>query len=113
MSPPPNTPPNASPTLDESQIRHIAKLACLKLAPDDVPRYAQQLSSILDYVAQLKTVNVTGVEPMSHPLPLRNAMRNDIPTPALSVDQVLANAPAKDGPYFTVPKVLDTALGGS
>ena len=102
-----------SKTLDEAQVLHIAKLACLKLEPADVARYAQQLTSILGYVDQLKTADITNVEPTSHPLPLLNTMRDDIPTPALTLEQVLANAPAKDGPYITVPKVLDTNLGGS
>jgi len=98
---------------DEATVRHIANLAQLKLAPEDVARYATQLSSILEYVAQLKTVDVSGVEPMAHPLPLQNAMREDEPTPALTLEQVLALAPAKDGPYITVPKVRDNGAGGA
>ena len=68
--------------------------------------------AILGYVAQLKSVDVTGVEPMAHPLPLKNVLREDVVRPSLSVEQVLANAPAKDGDYFAVPKVLDTGMGG-
>jgi aspartyl-tRNA(Asn)/glutamyl-tRNA(Gln) amidotransferase subunit C len=98
--------------IDETQVRHVAKLGRLKLSDADVARYATQLTAILDYVAQLKAVDVTGVEPMSHPLPLKNVTREDRVTESLPVDTVLANAPGKDGPYFTVPKVLDTALGG-
>lgn len=104
----------AEPTekLDEAQVRHVAKLGRLKLSDADVARYSTQLTAILGYVAQLKSVDVTGVEPMAHPLPLKNVLRDDVVTPALPVEAVLANAPAKDGPYFAVPKVLDTALGG-
>ena len=98
--------------LDEAQVRHVAKLGRLKLADADVARYATQLTAILGYVAQLKTVDVTGVEPMAHPLPLKNVLREDVVMPSLSLDAVLSNAPGKDGPYFTVPKVLDTAMGG-
>ncbi len=98
--------------LDEAQVRHVAKLARLKLSDADVGRYATQLTAILGYVAQLKSVNVEGVEPMSHPLPLKNVLREDKVEKALPTEAVLANAPAKEGPYFAVPKVLDTGMGG-
>jgi aspartyl-tRNA(Asn)/glutamyl-tRNA(Gln) amidotransferase subunit C len=114
---PSSTPPaasqaEASDKLDEAQVRHVAKLGRLKLADADVARYATQLTAILGYVAQLKSVDVTGVEPMAHPLPLKNVLREDEVRPGLSTEAVLANAPAKEGPYFAVPKVLDTAMGG-
>ena len=98
--------------LDETEVRKVAKLGRLKLADADVARYATQLTAILGYIAQLKSVDVTGVEPMSHPLPLKNVLREDQVTLALPLDAVLTNAPGRDGPYFTVPKVLDTGLGG-
>src|SRR5271154_3860446 len=101
--------------LDAAQVRHVAKLARLKLADADIARYSTQLTAILGYVAQLKSVDVTGpppVEPMAHPLPLKNVLREDVVKPSLTTEQVLANAPAKDGPYFAVPKVLDTGMGG-
>jgi aspartyl-tRNA(Asn)/glutamyl-tRNA(Gln) amidotransferase subunit C len=98
--------------LDESQVRHVARLGRLKLKDEDVSRYATQLTAILGYVAQLKSVDVTGVEPMAHPLPLKNVLREDVVKNSLPTETVLANAPAKDGPYFAVPKVLDTGMGG-
>ena len=98
--------------LDEGEVRKVAKLGRLKLKDADVARYATQLTAILGYVAQLKSVDVTGVEPMAHPLPLKNVLREDVVTPGLPVEAVLANAPVRDGEFFAVPKVLDTALGG-
>ncbi|HEY4329595.1 MAG TPA: Asp-tRNA(Asn)/Glu-tRNA(Gln) amidotransferase subunit GatC [Phycisphaerae bacterium] len=98
--------------LDESQVRKVANLARLKLADSDVARYATQLTGILGYVAQLKSVDVSGIEPMAHPLPLKNVLREDEVTPSLPVEVALANAPGKDGSFFTVPKVLDTGMGG-
>src|SRR4051794_38381736 len=103
---------DASDKLDAAEVQKVAKLGRLKLAEADVARYATQLTAILGYVAQLKEVDVTGVEPMAHPLPLKNVLREDVVTPSLPVEAVLANAPAKDGPYFAVPKVLDTGMGG-
>ncbi len=98
--------------LDDEQVRHVAKLARLKLSDADVHRYAEQLTGVLGYVAQLKEVNVAGVEPMAHPLPLKNVLRGDVVKPGLTTEQVLANAPSRDGAFFTVPKVLDNGLGG-
>jgi aspartyl-tRNA(Asn)/glutamyl-tRNA(Gln) amidotransferase subunit C len=98
--------------IDEAQVRHVAKLGRLKLADADVARYATQLTAILGYVAQLKSVDVTGAEPMAHPLPLKNVLREDVVKPSLPVEAVLANAPLKEGDFFAVPKVLDTAIGG-
>ncbi|HMD55155.1 MAG TPA: Asp-tRNA(Asn)/Glu-tRNA(Gln) amidotransferase subunit GatC [Phycisphaerae bacterium] len=97
-------------TLSQQQVEHVAKLSRLKLRTADVERYARQISSILDYVAQLQEVNVEGLVPMAHPLPLYSVMREDVVKPSLSVEQVLANAPGKEGPFFTVPKVLDTGI---
>ena len=90
----------------------VAKLGRLKISEADAARYATQLTAILGYVAQLKSVDVTGVEPMAHPLPLKNVLREDVVMPSLPVEKVLANAPAKDGEYCAVPKVLDTGMGG-
>jgi aspartyl-tRNA(Asn)/glutamyl-tRNA(Gln) amidotransferase subunit C len=98
--------------LDVEEVRKVAHLGRLKLSESDIQKYSTQLTAILGYVAQLKEVDVTGVEPMAHPLPLKNVLREDKVTPPLSVEQVLANAPAKDGPFFAVPKVLDTGMGG-
>jgi aspartyl-tRNA(Asn)/glutamyl-tRNA(Gln) amidotransferase subunit C len=108
----PTAAPDAADRIDEAQVRQVAFLGRLKLTPEDVARYSTQLTAILGYVAQLKSVDVTGVEPMAHPLPLKNVLREDVVGPSLTTEAVLSNAPAKDGPYFAVPKVLDTGMGG-
>ena len=102
----------ADQTIDPETVVKVAKLSRLKLPPEDVQKYSTQLTGILDYVAQLSQADTTGVEPMAHPLPLHNVLREDVVKPSLPLDAVLANAPGKDGPFFTVPKVLDTGLGG-
>ncbi len=98
-------------TLTQEQVLHVARLSRLKVGQNDLQRYSQQLSSILDYVGQLREVNVEGLEPMAHPLPLHSVLREDKVTPSLTVEQVLANAPGKAGDFFTVPKVLDNTGG--
>ena len=103
-------PVGAAQSIDENRVLQVAKLSRLKLTGEDVRRYAGQLSGILDYVNQLSEVNVDGVEPMAHPLPLHNVLREDVVEPSLPLAKVLDNAPGKDGAFFTVPKVLDTGM---
>ena len=92
--------------LTEGEVRHVAKLARLKLDDAQVHLYAQQLSDILAYVEKLKELNVEGVEPMAHAIDLTNRFRDDVPGKTLSTEEALMNAPAKDEPFFKVPKVI-------
>ena len=88
------------------QVRHVAKLARLAIPEDRLPRYASELDKILGYVDKLREVDVSGVEPTAHPLPLTNVLREDVIGPMFSTEQVLANAPDRDDPFFKVPKVI-------
>ena len=92
-------------TLDE--VRKVARLARLELAEADLVRMQQQLSAILDYVAQLQQLDTEGVEPLAHPLPVQNVFRPDEPAPSLTPDEALRNAPVRHGDYFGVPAVFD------
>ncbi len=104
--------PQESQLLDENQVRHVAKLARLDLANADVALLSQQISSILNYVRQIQEPSVEGLEPLAHPLSLENVLRDDVVRPSLPLESVLANAPSKDGSFFTVPQVLDASMGG-
>lgn len=86
--------------------KKVAKLARLALTDEQLAHYATQLQSILGYVEKIRQVDTAGVEPMAHAVPLHNVLREDVVGPALSVEQVLRNAPAADGPFFKVPKVI-------
>lgn len=88
------------------QVRHVAKLARLALNEQELQRIGGQLESILQYIAAIGKLDVANVTPMPHALPLHNVLREDIPGPTLTVEQVLQNAPQVDGPFFAVPKVL-------
>ena len=63
--------------LKKEEVKHIAKLARLGLSEKEIGRYQKELSSILGYVDKLKGLDVSGVEPTSHPLAIENAMRQD------------------------------------
>ena len=92
--------------ISPEQVRHVAKLARLALDEPQLDRFAGQLESILEYVAHIGEVDVADVEPMAHAVPLANVLRDDVVGPSLPLDQVLQNAPATDGPFFKVPKVI-------
>jgi aspartyl-tRNA(Asn)/glutamyl-tRNA(Gln) amidotransferase subunit C len=94
------------PTITPAQVAHVAKLARLALDEQELRRLGGQLEPILDYVAQITRADVSGVEPLAHAAILSNVLRPDDPGPTLPLDQVLRNAPATDGPFFKVPKIL-------
>ena len=95
--------------LTESQVRHVAKLARLNCSDEEIELFTRQLSTILDYVAQLEELDTTNVEPLAHCLPIHNVLRDDQPRPSLANDEALANAPHRDGEFFAVPKILGDA----
>jgi len=95
-------------SLTIDQVKKVATLARLELSDADLAKMADQLNNILKYVDQLAEVNTDGVEPMAHPLPVQNVFREDVPTPSLSVDAALQNAPLRLADFFGVPAVFDT-----
>jgi len=94
-------------TLEE--VRRIAQLARLRLDPDEERQFAVQLSAILDHVAELSKLDVTGVEPMTHALAAGEGapLREDRVAPSFTTDEALANAPAREGTCFKVPRIIE------
>ena len=90
-----------------SQVRRVAELARLDLAPGEEELLTGQLNAILEYMDQLGEVDTTGVEPTSHVLPLTNVMRDDVVHECLSTAEALANAPSADQGHFAVPKIIE------
>ncbi|MBI2346490.1 MAG: Asp-tRNA(Asn)/Glu-tRNA(Gln) amidotransferase subunit GatC [Deltaproteobacteria bacterium] len=87
-------------------IRYIAELARLHLAPEEAARYAEHAGRIVEYVAQLNRLATASVEPTAHAVEAAGFSREDLPRPSDAAAAILANAPARDGDLFTVPKVL-------
>ena len=94
-------------SLTVEQVRWVAHLARLQLSDADLETFTRQLSSIVDYVAQLQQVNTDGVEPLAHALPVHNVFRPDEPRPSLPVADALANAPDRNGNFYGVPAIFD------
>lgn len=95
--------------ITEQQVRHIAKLSRLNCTDDEICQFAGQLGAILEYIAQLDKLDTGDTEPLAHCLAIKNVFRADEPGVSLSNDEVLANAPQRDGEFFAVPKVLGDA----
>ena len=94
-------------TLDEAAVRHVATLARLDLTDEEIARFTDQLSPVLDYMEQLNELEVTDVPPTAHALEVRNVFREDTGCPSWGPQEALSNAPDRQGDFFRVPKVLD------
>jgi len=89
--------------ISRDEVLHVARLARLALTDDEVERLGSQLSAILEAVGKVAELDLSDVEPTSHPLELANVWAEDEPRPSLSHDDAFANAPDRDGNFFKVP----------
>ena len=89
--------------ISKDEVLHVARLARLELTDEEVARFQEQLSAILDAVSKVSELDLSDVPPTSHPLEIANAWAEDEPRPSLSHDDVFANAPDRDDDYFRVP----------
>ena len=89
--------------IDREQLRHVAHLARLELSDDELERLGAQLNDIIDAVSKVSELDLSDVPATSHPLDVVNVWADDEPRPCLTVDEVFANAPERDGNYFKVP----------
>ena len=89
--------------ISPEQLAHVARLARLDLRDDEADRLAGQLGDILAAVGKVAELDLADVPPTSHPLDVVNVWDADEPRPSLSVEDALANAPAREGAFFKVP----------
>ena len=89
--------------IEREQVLHVAKLSRLRLSDDEVSRLEGELSSILDHVDRLAEIDIEGVEPTSHVVPLENVLRDDVPRPSLDREVALSQAPDPHNGAFRVP----------
>ncbi|MBX9774917.1 MAG: Asp-tRNA(Asn)/Glu-tRNA(Gln) amidotransferase subunit GatC [Xanthobacteraceae bacterium] len=94
-------------SVDEKTVRRIAHLARVAVAEDDVAHLQSELNAILAFVEQLSEVDCQGVEPMTSVTPMAMKKREDKITDGGIAEDVLRNAPAREGSYFLVPKVVE------
>jgi aspartyl-tRNA(Asn)/glutamyl-tRNA(Gln) amidotransferase subunit C len=89
--------------ITREEVLHVAKLARLELTDDEVERLTEQLGAILEAVSKVSELDLSDVPPTSHPLELVNAWAPDELHDSLALDEVFANAPAREGDLFKVP----------
>ena len=95
-----------SDSISSDEVKHVAHLARLRLTSEELVTFTDQLRAVLDHAKDVEALELNDVEPMSHPLPIENTMRKDIPNPMLKPSDFLLQAPAVEGGRFLVPKIL-------
>ena len=96
----------ASEAVEKIDVAYVARLAQLALTDDELRAFQGQLEHIIEYVRDIRQIDVAGIEPMAHAVRIQNVFRKDEPRPGLDREAVLANAPVQDGEQFLVPKII-------
>lgn len=94
------------------EVVRTARLARLRLRPEEIAPLTGQLERVLDYAALLDEVDTEGIPPTAHALALHAPQRGDAPGTPLSAEAALANAPERAGECFAVPEALDAEQAG-
>ena len=92
---------------DKIDVRYVAHLARMHLSDEEIARLQPQLEQIVGYVQQLKELDVEGIEPTAHAIPMQNVFRADEVRPCLNHEAVMANAPQAREGQFIVPKIIE------
>jgi aspartyl-tRNA(Asn)/glutamyl-tRNA(Gln) amidotransferase subunit C len=93
--------------VDEATVRKIARLARIKVTDEEAKALEKELSGILDWVKQLDEVDTKGVVAMTRVVAMTLKTRPDVVSDGETADAILANAPAREGHFFVVPKVVE------
>jgi aspartyl-tRNA(Asn)/glutamyl-tRNA(Gln) amidotransferase subunit C len=94
------------PGLSRDDVAHVAHLARLGLTEDELARLEGQLNHILDQYAILAQLDTEAIPPTAQTIELENILRDDVARPSLPVEDVLANAPDREGDFIRVPPIL-------
>jgi aspartyl-tRNA(Asn)/glutamyl-tRNA(Gln) amidotransferase subunit C len=93
--------------IDEATVRHVARLARIKVTEQETAALKRELTSILDWVEQLGEVDTSAVEPMTRMGDMTLPQRKDEVTAGEIADAIVKNAPLTEDHYFLVPKVVE------
>ncbi len=94
-------------SVNTDQVRHIARLARIKMSDAEIEALAPELNNILGWIEQLSEVNTDGVEPLTAVIDNKLRLRDDVVSDGDCRDEVLANAPGAEHGFFAVPKVIE------
>lgn len=89
--------------ISREEVLHVARLARLELTAEEVARFQEQLSDILEAVSKVSELDLSDVPPTAHPLEIANAWAEDEPRDSLGRDEVFANAPDREDDHFRTP----------
>ncbi len=92
--------------IDENMVARIAKLSRLELSKEKIAEYTPQLVNILAYMDTLSVVDTENVEPLYSPVDESTFLREDIVAKDYSREEILSNAPEKEGEFFVVPRIV-------
>ena len=98
-------------SISRDQVRDVAHLSRLAMEDHELDKFTGQLQAILDYASKLEELDISGVEPTSHVVPVANVLREDKARPSLSVNKALEQAPQPADGFFTVPRIIDEGEG--
>ncbi len=93
--------------ISREQVEHVARLARLGLTDDETDRLQQQLSAILGHMQMIDQLDTSAIPPTAQVIPVSSVMRDDEARPSLPVEEILKNAPRREGDFFKVPPVLE------
>ncbi len=94
-------------SVDQTTVRRIARLARIKVKDEDLPALASELNAILSWIEMLNEVDTKGVEPMTAVVETEMKKRDDTVCDGSIADDIMTNAPASEGHFFIVPKVVE------
>lgn len=94
------------PSLGRDDVAHVAALARLSLTEEELDRFTGQLARVIEHARDVAALDVAGVEPTAHPMPLRNVLRTDEVRPGLDRADVAAGAPEWEDGRFKVPRIV-------
>ena len=93
--------------ISRGEVKHVAKLARLKITDPEADAYQKELNAVLEHFEALQELDTENVEPMSHVLEMKNVWREDEPRKSSKAESLMANAPEEESGYFKVPKILE------
>ena len=93
--------------VSREEVLHIARLARIDLTEEEITRYSEQLSDLLEHFEVLQQVNTDNVPPTAQSIDLRSVMRDDVSRPSFDREDILANAPNREEDSFRVKPVLE------
>ena len=93
--------------ISEKDVKYVAELARIHLKDEEIDRLTKDLENILDYIKKLNTLDVAGIQPTSHVLPLKNVHRKDKVRPSLTQQEALKISVEQQEGAFKVPKVIE------